>query len=129
MSTTKAHAFQTEQARNAKPPKPKAAVRKPRTTTGAAIAGTVDGKPRRADARMHAGARGGSVLEPVPPGTKPSRKSTRKSADHVKQTTNLQLKASRASSAPTTRATRGAATTQKARASKPAAAKTARGRR
>lgn len=133
MSTTKAHQFQTEQARNAKPPKPPAPPKKkPRAVTdatGPAQVGPEGKRLRGPDARTHAGRRGGAVLEPVPPGTKPSRKSTRKSADHVKQSTNLQLKASRASAAPTTRATRGAATTQKARAAKPAAAKTARGRR
>jgi hypothetical protein len=128
--TTKAQQFRNEQTRAAMLAKPKAAPkRKPRANPdGADAAATAppdaSAPTRRADARGHAGRRGGSVLEPpVTAGARPSRKSTRKSADHVKQSTNLQLKASRASAAPTTRATRGAQTTQKAKAqAKPAAA-------
>ena len=125
MSTTKAHSFQQQQARTAKPPKAKRPPRKRRdvdldtSLVGVALPGRK--RVRGPDARAHAGRRGGSVLEPVAPGTKSTRKSTRKSVDHVKQSTNLQLKASRATAAPSARAARAATTTRKARVqSKPA---------
>ncbi len=126
MSTTKAHAFRQEQARTAKPPKAKRPPRKRRDigvdTSLVGISATDRKRVRGPDARTHAGNRGGSVLEPpATPGAKPSRKSTRKSVDHVKQSTNLQLKASRATAAPSARAARAATTTRKARVqSKPA---------
>jgi hypothetical protein len=102
MSTTKAHAFRQAQARSANPPKAK----QPKHE---ATAGTTG-----ADARRHAGRRGGAVLEPpATVGAKPSRKSTRKSVDHTKRTTNQQLEASREASAPSARASRGARTTHK----------------
>ena len=124
MSTTKAHSFQQQQARTARPPKPPAPPRRRRAADDDAATVGADGKPRRGpDARAHAGRRGGSVLEPVAPGTTSSRKSTRKSVDHVKQSTNLQLKASRATAAPSARAARGAVSTRKLRAeSRPARA-------
>lgn len=113
--TTKAQEFRNAQTRAAMLAKPKAAPkRRPRReddidTSLPGVSATDRKRVRRPDARSHAGKRGGAVLEPVAAGARPSRKSTRKSADHVKQSTNLQLKASRASAAPTTRATRGAA--------------------
>ncbi len=134
MATTKAHAFLQEQARNARPAKPKAPPKRRRAPVDPALmadaaASTPPGEPVRVpDARTHAGRRGGASLEPVPAGTTKSRKSTRKSADHVKQSTNLQLKASRAAAAPSARTARGAAKTQKARVQTKATKATRAGR-
>lgn len=56
--------------------------------------------------------RGGPALEEVGD-AKPSRKSTRASSGHVKRTTNLQAKAVRKASAPSTRAAKAKATAKK----------------
>ena len=101
---TKAQAFRTEAARNAKPDKPPQPRRKPRASGP--------------DSRSHAGRRGGAELEVS--ATRPSRKSTRGSSDGTKRTTNQQLKAQRESTAPTARATRGARGTAKVTAPAPA---------
>ena len=53
------------------------------------------------DARSHAGRRGGAALEDS--ATKPSRKSTRKSSNRTKRTTNLQLRAEREARSPQVR--------------------------
>jgi hypothetical protein len=67
-------------------------------------------KPAKASAgrgSLKAGRQGGAVLE-VSAG-RPSRKSTRRSADHTKRTTNLQLQEIRHSVAPSTQAVRAQA--------------------
>jgi len=110
---TKAQEFRTRQQRTAKPPKPKQP-RRPRRDTvvdtslpgvsasdrKVGLGGTAEG-----NRSARAGRKGGAKLESSQSG-RPSRKSTRKSAGRVKRTTNQQLKAIRASNAPTRRATR-----------------------
>jgi hypothetical protein len=59
------------------------------------------------DERKHAGRRGGAVLEETA-GT-PTRKSTRKSSDRTKRTTNLQLREIRKTSSPGMRHARNSA--------------------
>lgn len=111
---TKAQEFRTEQQRNAHPPKPKKPKKRRRDTvvdtaqpgTSATDRSVLRGRTRS----ILAGNRGGAVTEdPVVGGTRPSRKSTRKSADHTKRTTNQQLDAVRKTTSPTARATRAQA--------------------
>lgn len=111
---TKAQEFRTEQQRNARPPKPP----KPKKRRRDAVIDTsqpgtsaTDRKVERGRTRsILAGNRGGAVTEdPVAGGTRPSRKSTRKSADHTKRSTNQQLEAVRKSTSPTATATRARA--------------------
>jgi hypothetical protein len=56
--------------------------------------------------RTHAGQRGGAALEDTATG-RPSRKSTRKSADRTKRTTNQQLRAQMRTASAPARAARG----------------------
>jgi hypothetical protein len=64
-------------------------------------------KPARpVDSRSHAGRRGGAALEEMATDATPSRKSTRKSSDRTKRTTNLQLREQRRTNAPSARAAR-----------------------
>ena len=109
---TKAQEFRTEQARNAHPPKPKK-VRKPRRLADALAAAQPDADDktelRGRTRRLHAERRGGAVTEDPIVG-RPSRKSTRKSSDHTKRTTNQQLEAVRKTTAPSARAARAQAT-------------------
>lgn len=106
---TKAQAFRTQQQRQSKPPKPKQPKRprrdQPVDTSLPGVSAT-DRKAARGPTRKAlAGRRGGAALEDT--AGKPSRKSTRKSSDRTKRTTNLQLRASRKAAAPSTRARRG----------------------
>jgi hypothetical protein len=112
---TKAQESRTEQQRTANPPKPP----KPRKRRRDAVVDTsqpgtsaTDRKlERRRTRSILAGNRGGAVTEdPVSGGTRPSRKSTRKSADHTKRSTNQQLEAVRKATTPTATATRARAT-------------------
>jgi hypothetical protein len=152
--TTKAHQFRAAQERKAQKAEPKATkpraaaaktkasgtpaskatkakvVTRMRKSTGdAAIAGTVDGQERPTSARAHAGRRGGAVLEPTTVGSKPTRKSTRKSADHTRQANSLQLKAVLGSKTPSSRAVRGVKMSQRANLGGKAAAPAARAAR
>ena len=101
---TKAQAFRTQQARMANPPKPKQP-RRPRrdvvVDTAKPGVSATDRKAARKPTANAAAKRGGAALE-VSAGT-PSRKSTRKSSDSTKRTTNQQLKARRARTAPSAR--------------------------
>lgn len=107
---TKAQEFRARQQRTAKPPRAK----KPRRPRRDAVVDTslpgvsaTDRKATRTSNRNAlAGRRGGAALED---GTRTSRKSTRKSADGTKRTTNLQLKAIRKTHSPSTRAARASA--------------------
>mgnify|MGYP001468941625 CR=1 FL=1 len=109
--TTKAHEFRA-QAERSGPKKAKRAPSKLVKHTGDAAqpGGSVTGKKRGVGKTAtrhpseHAERRGGPALEDS--ATKPSRKSTRKSVDHTKRTTNLQLKAQRKSGSPTSVAER-----------------------
>ena len=111
---TKAQEFRTEQQRNANPPKPPKP-RKPRRdavvdTSRPGVSATDRRVERGRTRSILAGNRGGAVTEdPVAGGTRPSRKSTRKSADRTKRTTNLQLEAVRKTTSPSARATRAQA--------------------
>lgn len=95
---TKAELFKTESQRTHKPTKHKKKRVTPARERGAGAADT-------RNESKHAGRNGGVVLE-VSAG-KASRKSSRKSADHTKATTSLQLKAQRKTTAPSMRASRG----------------------
>lgn len=110
--TTKAHEFRSQQERSG-PKKAKRPTSKVVKSTGDASkpGGSIAGKKRGIghtalrNPSQHAERHGGAVLEDS--ATKPSRKSTRKSVDHVKRTTSQQLKAQRKTTAPTSVATRG----------------------
>lgn len=109
---TKAQAFRTAQQRAAKPPRPKQPKRARRDevvdTSKPGVSAT-DRKATRGPKRSRlAGRRGGAALEDTKAG-KPSRKSTRKSADRTKRTTNQQLQATRKTASPSARAARGKA--------------------
>lgn len=109
---TKAQEFRTLQQRTAHPPKPKKP-RKPRRDVGVdtaqpGVSATDRAELRGRTRRLHAERRGGAVTEDPIVG-KPSRKSTRKSSDGTKRTTNLQLEAVRKATTPTARATRAIA--------------------
>ncbi|MBK9030789.1 MAG: hypothetical protein IPL61_05520 [Myxococcales bacterium] len=109
---TKAQAFRTEQQRAAKPPRPKQP-KKPRRdevvdTSLPGVSATDRKATRGPNRNLLAGRRGGAALEDSATGT-PSRKSTRKSVDRTKRTTNQQLQAVRATTSPTARATRSKA--------------------
>lgn len=106
---TKAQEFRSLQQRTANPPKPKQ-VRKPkRNAVPAAVEVTTDEATLRGRTRrLHAERRGGAVTEDPVVG-KPSRKSTRKSSDGTKRTTNQQREAVRKATTPTAQATRSIA--------------------
>jgi hypothetical protein len=95
--TTKSQDFANTTARSGKK-KPKQPKPSPKRARGGGQAAT-------RNESAHAGSRGGAVLEES--AGKASRKSSRKSVDHTKRTTNQQLKAQRKSTAPSTRAARG----------------------
>lgn len=111
----KAWAFRVQQQRAANPPKPKQP-RPPRrdlvVDTAQPGVSATDRKALRGP-KLLAGRRGGAALEATT--AKPSRKSTRKSSDRTKRTTNQQLRAERKVSSPSARATRAAARTRTAR--------------
>jgi hypothetical protein len=109
---TKAQAFRREQQRAANAPKPKRP-KKPRrdavVDTSLPGVSATDRKAERGTTRSRlAGRRGGAALEDVPM-EKRSRKSTRKSSDRTKRTTNQQLQAVRKTRSPSARAARGRA--------------------
>ncbi len=110
---TKAQAFRARQARAANPPRPKRPARPRRDelvdTSLPGVSATDRKATRGPNRNLLAGRRGGAALEDSATGT-PSRKSTRKSVDRTKRTTNLQLKAVRTSTTPTARATRSRVT-------------------
>jgi hypothetical protein len=106
---TKAQAFRVEQQRSARPPKPKQPKRPRRDlvvdTSKPGVSATNRKAARGPTRSLLAGRRGGAALEDVAVG-KPSRKSTRKSSNRTKRTTNLQLKAVRKTRSPSARAAR-----------------------
>jgi len=88
-----------------KPKKPKA--RKPAPDVNAATPGvTGTGKARR---NFKQRPKGGAALEVSSESSKASRKSTRSSAGHIKQATQLTRRQKRATHSPKERATRAAA--------------------
>jgi hypothetical protein len=123
---TKAQAFRTQQARAAHPPKPKQTERPRRDrlvdTSLPGVSATDRKAVRGRNRNLLAGRRGGATLE----GSlgRPPRKSTRKSSDRTKRTTNQQLQAVRETTAPSARTARGQAATDSARSKTRSQAKT-----
>lgn len=115
---TKAQAFRSEQQRTANPPKPKRPKRARRDEVVDTSLPGVSATDRKAGPTRsrRAGRRGGAALEDVAPTATRSRKSTRKSSDGTKRTTNQQLRAVRQTRSPSARAARA----------KPARSKTTR---
>ncbi len=115
---TKAQAFRANQQRAANPPKVKRPKRPRRDividTAKPGVSATARKAMRGTTRSLLAGRRGGAALEGAP-ADKPSRKSTRKSADGTKRTTNLQLKAIRKTRSPQARAARAKAAAGRAR--------------
>jgi hypothetical protein len=109
---TKAQAFRREQQRTARSPKPKRPKRPRRDTvvdTSLPGVSATDRKAARGTTRSRlAGRRGGAALEDVAM-AKRSRKSTRKSSDRTKRSTNQQLQAVRKTRSPSARAARNQA--------------------
>lgn len=110
---TKAQMFRAEQQRTAHPPRAKRPPRPRRDeiidTSQPGVSAT-DRKALRGPNRTKlAGRRGGAAIEAVPVGGAPSRKSTRKSSDRTKRTTNQQLRAVRETTSPSARAARAQA--------------------
>jgi len=114
--STKAQDFRAQQQREAKPPRPKQPAKRRRDNPVDTSLPGVTSTDRKAN--VHASGsrneqssrsdnKGGPSLEAS--NGKPSRKSTRKSAGHVKASTNLQLRAMRRTAAPKSRAMRSAA--------------------
>ena len=108
--STKAQDFRAQQQREAKPPKPKQPPKRRRDNPVDTSLPGVSSTSRKANAHA-SGSRnehspsdnkGGPKLEAS--NGKPSRKSTRKSAGHVKTASNLQLRAIGRTSAPKSRA-------------------------
>ncbi|MDX2091548.1 MAG: hypothetical protein SFX73_27055 [Kofleriaceae bacterium] len=107
--TSKALAHRIEQQRKAHPPRPKQP-RRPRRDTDVdtskpGVSATDRKRARRPTRSLLAGRRGGAALEDAAM-EKRSRKSTRRSADRTKRTTNLQLQAVRETRSPSARAAR-----------------------
>jgi len=125
---TKAQAFRTQQQRAAKPPKAKKPARPRRAavvdTSLPGVTATDRKATRRSNRSSLAGRRGGAALEDTGTGT-PSRKSTRKSSDRTKRSTNQQLQAVRTTTSPSARAARSQAARKTVRGKSP----TARSRR
>lgn len=113
---TKAQAFRAQQQRDVKPDRPKAPPRARRDVGVDTALPGVSATARRAtpgptgslNESARAGRRGGAKLEASATG-RPPRKSTRKSVDSTKPTSNLQRRAIRATSAPAARASRAKA--------------------
>src|SRR4051812_42198823 len=114
---TKAQSFRAQVQRDAHRPHPKPT--NGRVHKAVPAEALVEGHTGARNASGHAGRRGGVKLEDSANG-KPSRKSTRGSADHTKPS-NLQLRETRKVSSPSARATQG-----KAQGRKPKAAGRAR---
>lgn len=108
--TTKAETFRVQQQRKANPPRPKQPRRARRDldvdTSKPGVSATDRKATRSSNRNSLAGRRGGAALEGA---ARTSRKSTRKSADGTKRTTNQQLRAIRKSRSPSTRAARAEA--------------------
>ena len=95
---TKAREFENLQARAAQAGHPRRTARRKSGPTIPKEGVTIDH-----NRSAHAGRRGGAQLEESATG-KPSRKSTRRSSDHPRRTTNQQLQQVRKISAPSSRA-------------------------
>jgi hypothetical protein len=115
---TKAQEFRIKQQRAANAAKPKRAKRPRRDaivdTSQPGVSATDRKAERRTTRSLRAGRRGGAALEDVPT-AKRSRKSTRKSSDRTKRSTNQQLQAIRKTSSPSARAARGKTATTRRR--------------
>ena len=116
---TKAQTFKAQkmvESHGEKPPTVKKAPRTPRVDTSLPGVSASDNKVGRGTSARNESARvakrGGAALEESATG-KPSRKSTRKSSGGIKRTTNLQGKATRATTAPKARATKAKAVAKK----------------
>lgn len=120
---TKAQAFRTKQQQEANPPKAKQPKRPRRDlvvdTSLPGVSATAR-KAVRAKGNLLAGRRGGAVLEDQGTGS-PSRKSTRKSSDRTKRSTNQQLQAVRKTRSPSARAARSQAARKTVRGKSPTA--------
>jgi hypothetical protein len=121
---TKAQAFRSKQQQDANPPKAKRPKRPRRDvlvdTSQPGVSATDRKAVRRSNRNLLAGRRGGAALED--PGTgRASRKSTRKSADRTKRTTNQQLQAVRKTRSPSARAARNQAARKTVRGKSPTA--------
>lgn len=105
---TRAERFRAEQqVENSTPRAKKPRTRKAEPTVSAATPGvTGTGKARRNFVKRP---KGGAALEVTTDVTKPSRKSTRSSAGHIKQGTQLTRRQTRATHSSKARATRAAA--------------------
>jgi hypothetical protein len=97
---TKAQQFRAQAQRAAQKPQPKKPVRARRSPP---VEAAGDAHTAARNVSGHAGRRGGAALEDSANG-KPSRKSTRGSADHTKRSTNLQLRETVKVSSPAARA-------------------------
>ena len=106
---TKAQSFRSRAQREAHPPKPPKKVRARRAAPVQQLG--VEHTAAR-NVSGHAGRRGGAALEDSANG-KPSRKSTRASADHTKSTTNQQLRETRKVTSPQARAASANAKTKR----------------
>jgi len=113
--STKAQDFRAQQQREAHPPKPKQPPKRRRDNPVDTSLPGVSASDRKAvvhpsgsrNQQARSDNKGSASLE-VSNG-KPSRTSTRKSAGHIKRTSNLQLRAITRASAPKSRATQAAA--------------------
>ncbi|HYP74667.1 MAG TPA: hypothetical protein VER12_01855 [Polyangiaceae bacterium] len=105
---TKAEQFNSaQQLANSRPKPKKPKARKPPAEVNAATPGvTGTGKARRNFSKRP---KGGASLELSSEGSKPSRKSTRSSAGHIKQATQLTRRQKRATNSPKELASRAAA--------------------
>jgi hypothetical protein len=112
---TKAQSFRAQVQREAHRPDPKAAKAGARSRKAVPASALAEGHTAGRNVSKHAGRRGGAKLEDSANG-KPSRKSTRGSADHTKPS-NLQLRETRKVSSPQARATQGKARGRKSGAS------------
>jgi hypothetical protein len=115
---TKAQAFRAEQQRTANPPKPKRPKRPRRDivvdTSKPGVSATDRKAARKSTRSALAGRRGGAALEEPRVGQR-SRKSTRKSSDRTKRSTNQQLQAVRKTTSPSARAAQGKGATGRGR--------------
>jgi hypothetical protein len=110
---TKAQSFRARAQRESRPPQPK---HPPHKKHVAPVQAAGNEHTAARNVSGHAGRRGGATLEDSANG-KPSRKSTRRSADHTKRTTNLQLRETRKVTSPSARAAAGKSSKTKAGAS------------
>lgn len=116
---TKAQEFRANQQRATRPVKAKKPKRPRRDlvvdTSKPGVSATDRSAERGRNRNALAGRRGGASIEEDGSPQKPSRKSTRKSSDRTKRSTNQQLAAVRKTSSPSARAARNQAGRKKVR--------------